>query len=322
MADDPRELRERLRQRLISEGRWDLSEKLRKCAEMVTMQCVCCTDRFQTDRGCAKRWCPVCAPKVTAKRLDRVGRIVKRFQWPLSVTLTERNTADGEGCVARFKGAFRGFRRTDFWKQKVKGGVAGFEMTHRGRGWHTHLHALLDCRWLAVETPEPTRWMTKRQQAALFKRAQNELSEVWGAYIQGAKASVWVNRAWGDALEETIKYAVKPADLLECKCDAGEMIDEIDSGRMVTAFGHAHGSSRDFVGIDEEAVRESRCEECNEAKSIVPEQVLARMMEHPRRLKEHWHTMLERRLERMNIARGSAEWMSAMDEEDDWWNDE
>ena len=289
---DPREIRRQLRVKLTEEGRFDLADVLRKCEETVWMQCVCCSDRFGVERGCGKRWCPLCAPRITAKRLDRAARLVGRFQWPLAVTLTMKNVQEGEECVEKIKTAFRKFRRTDFWADRVKGGVAGFEVTHRGRGFHPHLHALVDCRWLAVTTPEPRRNQSADGVKSLCERAQNELAEVWGAYVQGKKASVWVNRAWGKSLIETLKYAVKPSDLLKVKCGAGEMIDEIDRGRMMTTFGHAHACAKDFVGLDDPIEHARECDKCGTLKSIAPESFIRRMMENPKKLNARWRGMM------------------------------
>ena len=323
MADSPQAIRERLRDRLSEEGRYDLARVLDRCAEPVKMQCICCRVPMLVDRGCAKRWCPVCAPKITAKRLDRLSRIAPRMKWPLSVTLTMKNLEHGAECITQLKDAFRKFRRTDFWSDRVKGGVVGFEVTHRGRGWHPHLHALVDCRWLAVETPEPTRYMSRRQIEHLCRRAQNELSEVWGAYVQGSKASVWANRAYGKALSETLKYAIKPSDLLTCKCDAGDMIDELDRGRLMGTFGNCHACSKEFVGMEEAVLNERECRDCGAKKSILPDDALVRMMERPQALKPHWREHLETRYEKLGMQRGSEEWNHALDITDgEWWDDE
>jgi hypothetical protein len=289
---DPREIRRQLREKLKEEGRYDLAAVLTKCEEVVWMQCVCCTDRFAVERGCGKRWCPMCAPRIAAKRLDRAARLVGRFRWPLAVTLTMKNVKEGEGCVEKMKDAFRKFRRTDFWEDRVKGGVAGFEVTHRGRGFHPHLHALVDCRWLAVATPEPRRNQTADGIKSLCERAQDELAEVWGAYVQGKKASVWVNRAWGKSLIETLKYAIKPSDLLKVSCDASEIIDEIDRGRMMTTFGHAHACAKDFVGLDDPIESSRECDKCGTLKSIAPESFIRRMMENPKKLNSRWRGMM------------------------------
>ena len=323
MPDHPAEIREKLRQRLLAEGRWDLAGVLTECAKEVKMQCVCCRAPVVVEKGCAKRWCPVCAPRITAKRLQRMSRLAPRLQWPLAVTLTRQNLGEGEDCLKQMRETFRAFRRTDFWEERVKGGIFSIEVTHQGRGWHPHIHALIDCRWLAVATPEPTRWMTKRQQASLCKRAQTELSEVWGAYVQGYRAQVWAERAWGKALAETLKYCVKPSDLLDCKCDAGDMIDNIDSGRAIGTFGNCHACSKEFVGLEDEVLRERECKDCGSRKSIVPDQCLSRMMENPQKLKPHWRQHLETRWERLGVVRDSEEWLNLMNENNlDWWNDE
>lgn len=322
MADSPHEVRAKLRAKLLDEGRLDLAAILTKCAEEVPLQCVCCKSRMVVERGCARRWCPVCAPRITAARLHRLSRIAPRIQWPLFVTLTKRNTRDGADCIRHLKDQFRAFRRTDFWADRVKGGVVSFEVTHRGRGWHPHLHALVDCRWLAVATPEPTRWMTKRQQASLCKRAQYELSQVWAGYIGQDKAQVWAQRAYGTALKEVLKYSIKPADLLHAGCEAGEMIDVIDGGRMMGTFGNCHACSKEFVGIEEEVMADRPCRDCQSVKSITTEDALRRMMNEPRKLKEHWRQHLETRYRRDGMVEGSEEWRQTLDIEDDWWNDD
>lgn len=322
MAEIPQVLRSMLADRLRREHRSDLANVLDKCAEEVRMQCVCCRSGMVVERGCAKRWCPVCAPRITARRLDRMSRIAPRMQWPLAVTLTVQNKAHSAECITALKEQFRAFRRTDFWADRVKGGIMSFEVTHRGKGWHPHLHALVDCRWLAVATPEPTRFMTARAKAHLCKRAQYELSQVWGAYIQGKRAQVWVERAWGKALAETLKYCIKPSDLIDCACGAGEMIDEIDSGKAIGTFGNCHACSKDFVGMEEAVMKERECSDCGAKKSIVPNDCLARMMAEPRKLKEHWRGHLKTRYEKLGIVPNSPEMRNAMDEEDDWWNDE
>ena len=301
MPECPTVTRAKLEERLRSEGRHDLAAKLVRCAEVIRMQCVCCADAMLVERGCAKRWCPVCAPKITAKRLDRMQRIVCRFKWPLATTLTCKNMAEAEGAIENLKVRYRQFRRTDFWRDNSKGGIYAFEITHRGRGFHPHIHVLHDCEWLAVETPRPRRGMSKHQVASLCKRAQNELSEVWGAYVQGSKASVWNERAWGKALAETLKYSIKPSDLLKCKCDAGDIIDEMDRGRLIGTFGHAHACHKEFVGMEEEVQKEHACEECESKQSIVPDGVLAKMMQNPMGLSVKWKKMLIERWQRLGM---------------------
>lgn len=288
----PAEIRADLEERLRSEGRDDLADVLAKCASPLIMACACCSKTFTIEKGCKKRWCPVCAPRISAERMMRAEGLASRFEWPLAVTLTMKNTDDSRGCVEVIKEAFRKFRRTDFWSDRVAGGIVGFEITNTGRGFHPHLHALIDCQWLAVATPPPRRGMSKKAIAALCSRAQNELSEVWGAYVQGEKAAVWVNRAYGKSTAECLKYAIKPSDLLTTEGLASEIIDEIDRGRMMSTFGCAHAASKSFVGRDLPEEHLSECQGCRGYKTVLPADIIDMYQNRPDLAHARFHTLM------------------------------
>lgn len=292
------ELRDLLRLKLESEGREDLALILESCASLISLPCVCCNETLTVERGCKRRWCPVCAPRVSAARIMRVESIAERFQWPLAVTLTRQNQEGHLEALAAFKDAFTKFRRTRFWSDNVKGGVVGYEVTLRGRGFHPHLHALVDCEWLAVATPKPGRRCTKDHLARLCERAQDELSEVWGAYVQGSKAMVYVNRAYGNSLLETLKYSVKPADLLSKATRAGDLIDMIDAGRTMSTFGHAHATSKEFVGRDlpEEVLRP--CGKCGAFKSLLPADIASMYQDRPELATARYHRLMSLAMDR------------------------
>lgn len=288
----PAEIRRDLEDKLRAEGRDDLAGVLSDCAELMAISCVCCGKTRTVERGCKKRWCPVCAPRITAARLMRLESVVSRFQWPLAVTLTMENVEMAEGALKQVKERFRKFRETVFWERNVKGGVVGFEVTNRGRGFHPHLHALVDCEWLAVETPRPPRRATKKTLESLCSRAQNELAEVWGAYVQGRKAMVWVNRAWGNSMVETLKYAIKPSDLLDDAISASELIDIIDEGRMISSFGNAHACSKMFVGREEPEEVLNQCEGCGGFKTILPADIIDMYQARPDLAHARFHTLM------------------------------
>lgn len=272
---DPREVHVELEDRLRREGRHDLADILVKCRTQLQLECLCCGDRFLVDKGCRKRWCPVCGPMETARRYDRIAPIASRMQWPLSVMLSMANPKDVAGCVRKLKAAFKGFRRTAFWRAAVKGGFVGFEITHGGNGAHVHLHALVDCEWLAVSTPRPQRGHTRAEIARLCEMAQRELSAVWAGYLGQATAQVWVRRADRKALKETIKYPIKPSDLLDLKCLASEVIDELAAGRNVASFGNCHSRCADFLGRPEPEPKEHLCKACLTDRSVVPSQIVS-----------------------------------------------
>jgi len=259
-----------LEDRLRDEGAYDLADTLTKCREPFHLKCVCCSKELHTTKGCAKRWCPVCGPKVTAKRYNRIEPIARRMQWPLSVMLSMKNPKEVAGCVDTMKEAFRKFRRTHFWRSTVQGGFVGFEVTSLHGTPHIHLHALVDCEWLAVSTPKPRRGHSRHEIERLCQMAQAELAAVWAGYLGQKQAVVWVRRADKRALAETIKYPIKPADLIAVKCRASDLIREMDKGRMVSSFGRCHAASKEFLGRDEPTYIEKLCAGCLTDRSIVP----------------------------------------------------
>ncbi|MEQ2009599.1 MAG: hypothetical protein ABMA26_22680 [Limisphaerales bacterium] len=265
-----------LEDRLREEGRDDLADVLLRCRVPFELSCLCCNERLVVSTGCKKRWCPHCGPKITARRYARVAPIANRMKWPLSVMLSMKNPRDIAGCVRLLAKAFKGFRKTRFWKDRVKGGFVGFEITHTGNGAHVHLHCLIDCRWLAVCTPEPTRRHTRAEKKRLCELAQAELAAAWAGYLGQSQAVVWVRRADQNALAETIKYPFKPADFMKLKCSLSEIIDEIDSGRRVASFGHCHAAAKAFLGRDEVPPVEKLCHKCKVDRSIYPEEAIKR----------------------------------------------
>ncbi len=88
-----------LEDRLKEEEAYDLAAILAACREPFELRCVCCNKRVKTTKGCAKRWCPVCGPKVTATRYARVELIARRMEWPLAVMLSIKNPKAVQGCV-------------------------------------------------------------------------------------------------------------------------------------------------------------------------------------------------------------------------------
>lgn len=264
----PAEQRADLIDRLRQDGDDDLAEKLEKCGEELPLTCTNCGNRHTVEVRCRRRWCPACAPIISAQRLARYAAAVEQFQWPLFITLTVPNSTDPES-VRELRAAFGRFRRRKLWKEKIRSGVAGIEVTNKGNGWHPHLHALTDCRWLSITTPEPTRHDSPAVTAQKCTAAQNEVAAAWADLTRNRQAFVWIRRADPRAIREILKYATKGTELITAEQPPGALIRIIERSRMISAFGELHGNLPD---IDDGPT--VACRQCGEAGHMFPDFVV------------------------------------------------
>ena len=243
-----REQRDRLLARLNEEGESEFARRLGKCGQKLRLVCTCCGVFKDVFTRCDLKWCPSCQHALAAATAARYASIMALCQWPLRVTLTAKNYRYEElHGLRELRRAWGKLRRLRWFRRHVPGGVVGFEITDIGKGWHIHAHGLFDCRWLAVDESEPSRFATKEQWKKKAKAAASEVGEQW-ALCCGRQASVQVRRVWrrdggdiGPALAETLKYSVKGSDLVNCRRRIGPLLSMLDGTRMITSFGTFHG---------------------------------------------------------------------------------
>ena len=255
-------------ERLKSEYADDLVEVLERCQKEVRFICTHCGNRATGKTHCMARWCPCCQPLVTAERYARWGQIEKLVRWPLFLTLTIPNSEDPES-LRRLKKKWSAFRRRKLIREKVAGGVATFEITQKGKGWHPHIHALCDSKWLSLYTREPNRGDSEEIKAELCRRAQEELSALWADQIGEPLGIVWARRAWGGILAETMKYAVKGSDLLKSPVPIAPMLRVIRQSRALAGW----GSLFPLPSPDEEMKTKCSCSQCGETGTFLPVEV-------------------------------------------------
>lgn len=237
--------RARLLQRLKDEGAEDLTERLKKCGLAFKLTCKTCAAEHELSTRCNRKWCPCCARQIAAKRAAKLRTVAASFKWPLFITLTVPNlTGDVEGLdfIKDLRKAFGRLRHKRIWTERVKGGAAAIEVTNTGEGWHPHLHALLDCEWLAFKVPPPTRRDSPEHIAHKCQEAAKELSAEWTKATR-SKVPCVVNakRCNADAAREIMKYAVKGSDLIESPDEIAPVLRMMDGTRLVTTFGSAFG---------------------------------------------------------------------------------
>lgn len=263
--------REELKTRLYREGAFSLAQKLEPCGKPFGIRCVSCGDGRMVETACRRRWCPACAWLVARERVEKYRNAAGRMAWPLFVTLTMPNTDSPEG-IRTIRDAWAKMRRRKLIVDRVKGGIVTVECTNTGKGWHPHLHALIDCEWLAIHTPPPTR----RDSAAVVRQkcdhARLELSAVWSDVLKVNQSIVLaIRKEPGHCINYALKYAVKAADLIACQEPIAPLIEVIQKSRMLSTFGTLREK-----GLDDEEEEKpcACCRNCGAVDSIVPESVI------------------------------------------------
>jgi Replication protein len=291
----------RLLARLEHEGETDLSAKLRPCGKEWPMICLSCGEDVMGHQRCKRKWCPRCAPAIAAERNHRLAAAVETFQWPLFLTLTMRNVDDlSLGAIRTLRRSFGKMRHTKWWKARVRAGCACIEITNEGKGWHPHLHAVLDCEFLSVTLKSPHRFWSRAQKAKHFKEAASELGAKWAKYLGQPVASIRIKRAFkATILKEVVKYSVKGSDLIECQGRIGGAIRALEGTRLLTTFGHCHGRVRKQIGPDRDQAdkrsvnpegKDGAAPACNHRGDCIPHDVFSRMLDKSRTTRE-WQSL-------------------------------
>lgn len=223
-------------------GARTFAKKLESCGEEVPLNCIGCGERRIGRTRCDQRWCPMCQRALATRTSMRYEGIAADCQWPLVVTFTHKHSAISTLGPKELRRAFTKLRRLRWWRARVKGGVAAFELTDDGNGWHTHIHALIDCQWLAVTTGAPPPGESAEKIRARAKRSAKEVSEQWSLCV-GRVGGVHVRRARGgranlpDVCREVLKYAVKGSDLAELVTPISPVIRAMVGSRLVVSWG-------------------------------------------------------------------------------------
>jgi hypothetical protein len=277
--------RDALLAKLRSEDADDLAGRLAKCGKPMHLHCTNCGPVHSAETRCDLKWCPSCQHRLAKRTAQRYAAITAAARFPLLLTLTVQNYDEPSfDFVRHVRRAFGKLRRLRWWRRAVVGGVASIEITNKGRGWHPHVHALIDCRWLSVTTLQPPPRATKARWTQAGKASATEVGQQWELCCQ-RKASVHVRRIWsgdlGDskpAVMEVLKYSVKGSELAECKEEIAPLIRMMDGTRLVTSWGTMFGNPE----LKRKKHQGLPCPDCNESGTWMPEDVLDRITKRPR----------------------------------------
>lgn len=273
-----REQRRDLLVRLRAEdGADDLAEKLSKCGEEFFLDCTSCGYNHRCEKACNLKWCPVCARRKAAQKVAKYERAVLKMQWPLALAFTIANTATIDADDVRaFRKNVRRLIRSKLFRATVKGGIYSIELVNTGRGWHLHVHLIVDAEWMSLTIAKPRRDDSRKRKRAKFKAAQQELHDVWCKIVGQLLANIYTSRVAGrDVLVETMKYSVKPADLIAAEGPIAPAIRALSAGRLSTPFGSLWGVKKD---LRDEPRPPFACPSCAETGTMIPEELTRRFL--------------------------------------------
>ena len=235
--------RESIIAKLQSIGRGDLAKPLGTCeTEETYLTCKECGTCKTVWNRCNNRWCPTCGPRRTRKRADELAVWTRTLKQPKHLTLTNRNTGIltgfAVGTQLRGLAAIRRRRFAAGWQS----GSWTLEVTNEGRGWHLHVHSLIEANW--VDMPEVAR--------------------AWARYTgQDDNAIICVKDCRsGEYLKEVSKYVCKCSEMSSWTPQEIAMcMDSFRGRRAFGVFGRAFGERREWQkAIAEQRHERSKCE--------------------------------------------------------------
>jgi hypothetical protein len=180
-------------------------------------ECTQCRRIRRFYNRCEISHCPMCQARLARERAGTVEWWTQRIDQPKHIVLTVRNTDQLTNDYVRwFKHCWSRLRRSSF-AAAWQGGFYSLEVTNEGHGWHLHLHALIDARWVD----------------------QKELAIRWANIVGQDFAIVKVKDVRGsDYIREVTKYTVKGNDLAAWSApDIAAYIDAMAGVRSFGVFG-------------------------------------------------------------------------------------
>lgn len=252
--------------KLREAGMQEDADKLDDCHEHRTFaQCAGCSSVKVYRNRCDNFFCPECQPSLSKRRREGVEWWVQKIKQPKHVVLTVRNIPDlTKGHILELKKWFTRLRHRKFCSN-WEGGLYSIEITNEGAGWHLHLHALVNARFID----------------------NRSLATEWGAVNGGLGYIVKVKDCRDrDYLKEVTKYAVKGSNLAGWSpSEIKTFIEAFRGVKCFGVFGSLYGKRTEFADwLAALGTERSKCE-CGSSKcsyysesewlerSLIPNQV-------------------------------------------------
>jgi hypothetical protein len=197
---------------------------------VVSLFCASCGHKHVVKLRCGDRTCPVCREKDFWRMFKGYLESVEAIKRPKLVTFTLRNVPVlSRAFIRGLRRSFTRLMHRAWYRKRVRGGLQTIEVVNTGKGWHVHLHVLMDCEYMP----------------------QAKLSKDW-ADVTGGSFMVDIRQAGSvaEGLRYCLKYLSKPPKLWGKdeqiseteKTERREIYREVVKGiRLVQPFGSLYG---------------------------------------------------------------------------------
>ena len=223
----------------------NVSGQLYDCEETKVLACCTnCAKNWYVINRCRLRVCPLCSYRVAKEREVYVHAMCRQMDFPKMITLTmPRWKLVPQDGIKHLRKCFSKLRRTKLFKTVV-GGCYQVELVQKEDGWHIHLHALLDAKYI----PRQKLWTE------------------WGRIIGEKFPNVKIEAATNDAQKAYMcKYPVKAAEF-DLSSDA--IVDwylATKGARLFSTFGKWYNKKIEDLDAEEMAEPFTPvCPHCNE----------------------------------------------------------
>ena len=225
------------------------AEKLENCHSYYTIcQCNDCGAVRKFPNRCDLFYCPECQPGLARDRESQVHWWTSMLSQPKHVILTLKNVPDfNRAHLDQLTKWFLALRRRKFTRNWI-GGFWSVEVTNEGRGWHIHLHALIEAKWID----------------------SGELALQWDSITNHMGRIVCVRDCRGKSyLQEVMKYAVKGSQLAAWSPEQiRTFIRAVDGKHTFGVFGKlwsARTEFAEFIATMKAAKPRCDCGGCNQS---------------------------------------------------------
>lgn len=229
----------------VDKGLINIGQQLYDCEETEILACCSkCQGSWYVVNHCRLRVCPLCSYRVTKEREKYVKAMCAAMAFPKMITLTMPTyTGKPQDGIKLIRKYFNQLRRSVVMNS-VKGGCYQVELVQKSPGWHIHIHALVDSKYIPRQL--------------LFSR--------WCKITGLDYVNVHIEAATTELQKNYVcKYPVKTADFNSSPTLIVEWYIATKGARLFSTFGKWYNATiEQLENIEANEDWKPKCPHCNE----------------------------------------------------------